>query len=118
MQQAEIYDGNRIIADYMKIEKSFWHNMYIYLLPSESGVGKIPSRLDAMKYHNSWDWLIPVIEKIRIEQGIPTLSKTMAELEMVCDSSEENFCLKYWNLVVVYLKSKGYGESKLRQTWI
>lgn len=46
MSEQEILEGNKLIADFMGINRAFDPRDKIY------------------KYHSSWDWLIPVIDKI------------------------------------------------------
>lgn len=58
MTREEIENGNKLIADFMQLEKynrSEWlHN------------GEIVSEL---KYNQSWDWLMPVVEKLERLEG-------------------------------------------------
>lgn len=64
-------EGNKLIAEFekLRVDKnrvglSFYHNNYLY------GVGDL-------QYHSSWDWIMPVVEKIskiefdRDEQELP-----------------------------------------------
>ena len=44
MESKEIVEGNRLIAEFME--------------------GKIPGWPSDLKYHSSWDWIMPVIYKI------------------------------------------------------
>jgi len=61
MTEQEIIDGNKLIAVFMGIPTCDRCN----------GCGRykfgssIYYRPDEMKYHTSWDWLMPVVEKIR-----------------------------------------------------
>ena len=50
--EKEIIEGNKLIAEFMGL--SMLHNQ---------------TRLETLKYHSSWDWLMPVVEKI--EQLLP-----------------------------------------------
>ena len=45
--EKEIIEGNKLIAEFMGL--SMLHNQ---------------TRLETLKYHSSWDWIIPVIDKI------------------------------------------------------
>ena len=64
MTPKEIIEGNKLIAEFMGGEvKSigdfpnvFWKLSY---RPSYSGI-----TIDLLEYHSSWDWLMPVVEKI------------------------------------------------------
>lgn len=50
----EVTEGNKLIAEFMgyKDEKYYYTN------------GKESLGIDAMNYHTSWDWIMPVVEKI------------------------------------------------------
>jgi len=47
MNKEEILEGNKLIASFMDIDDSMPHD-----------------RQGAYLYHSSWDWLMPVVEKI------------------------------------------------------
>lgn len=56
-------EGNKIIAKYMDVPRTrtqFADGTYGYMMPSNL-------HEDELKYHKSWDWLIPVFEKIHNE---------------------------------------------------
>jgi len=64
MTQQEIIEGNKLIAEFMGFlfdeSKTDDHKFY-----SESTQGGWTSkRYVNPKYHSSWDWLMPVVEKI------------------------------------------------------
>jgi hypothetical protein len=64
MTDEEILEGNKLIAEFIG-----WKE-YQDSLNSNKGriVMEFPGKksvfLDMMKYHSSWDWLMPVVEKI------------------------------------------------------
>ena len=80
MGQNKIIEGNKLIAEFMtpwrdKRKKSYpFPFPVIEVVPAEHlmGYGHIPEggikhfegTPDMMKYHSSWDWLMPVVEKI------------------------------------------------------
>ena len=85
MTQQEILDSNKLIAEFMLFEKAFIQNCdgvpYDYHLPdifelikeveisieSENGWGLVEQdmcQITDLKFHSSWDWLMPVVEKI------------------------------------------------------
>ena len=47
--ETQIIEGNKLIAEFMEF-------------PTAETAGRIND--DAAKYHSSWDWLMPVVEKI------------------------------------------------------
>lgn len=59
MTSKEILEGNRLIAEFMELELAgpgiplgyFYKNKYLYF--------------NELKYHSSWDWLIPAITKCK-----------------------------------------------------
>jgi hypothetical protein len=59
MTQQEILEGNKLIAEFMGYKQSviigvlFIHETKLNLTISE------------LKYHSSWDWLMPVVGKIK-----------------------------------------------------
>ena len=57
MIQEEILEGDELIAEFMGLEFTGKQGIY-FLKPNR----KLPNKLN---YHSSWDWLMPVVEKIR-----------------------------------------------------
>lgn len=63
MTNEEILEGNKLIAEFMGFE--FNKSKIIYDPTDTNPEGKlIGYPLSNLKYHSSWDWLIPVIDKI------------------------------------------------------
>ena len=107
MEQTEILEGNRLIADFMglKVELIYEDNTvvkgnkmltasankiepFVYIQPTFMHVAPLDSKtaIEEMvtqkiwrniqrlsKYHSSWDWLMPVIEKI---SKVPVIGAT------------------------------------------
>lgn len=64
MDSKEITEGNKIIAEFMGYKERL--GRYIRKNENELIYLTLP-----MKYHTSWDWLMPVVEKIRkMENGV------------------------------------------------
>lgn len=61
MTPKEITEGNILIAEFLGIRKNV-HNQDQYL--SSSFPDKIVCEVHELKYHSSWDWIMPVVEKI------------------------------------------------------
>ena len=56
---------NKLIAEFMELEASPKYNPKEYYIKEyNSGEWYIP---EEMQYHNSWDWLMPVVQKCRLE---------------------------------------------------
>ena len=80
MTQEEIIEGNKLIAEFMYPHRDKRRKDYpfpfpvIEIVPAEDiiGYGKVSEGEikhhsgipNMMKYHSSWDWLMPVVEKI------------------------------------------------------
>lgn len=68
MTQKEIIEGNKLIAEFMGIT---WHGNntvsgYPSVIPFDMGV----TTIETTKFHSSWDWLMPVVEKIHAQTDI------------------------------------------------
>ena len=81
-------EGNKLIADFMEVETS---NGIVYQDNNTNEFHRI-------KYHESWDWLIPVVEKC-LQTG---------------DNTNEGELIKHQNLISIALntmdKDKVYDE--------
>ena len=62
-------EENKLIAEFMgliesSIDKKYWTEK------TKEGIGK--GELVELKFHKSWDWLMPVVEKIeQVHEGVP-----------------------------------------------
>lgn len=111
----EIIEGNKIICDFLKMKISshsnsehpievmfseIWKPFYIKANISDESIKGDSFYSHYIKFHSSWDWLIPCIGKISHQ----------------CEEPEELDGLKYallcddintaWKFVVDYLKNK------------
>ena len=69
MTEQEIIDNNRIIAEFMGAKPCKQHpNTQLFLTIKDN---KNPSLQywHLLKYHTSWDWLIPVFNKVYSTRG-------------------------------------------------
>ena len=55
-------ENNKLIAEFMGLVKSSYRNMY-WTEKAKEGFGE--GELVNLLYHTSWDWLMPVLEKIK-----------------------------------------------------
>ena len=56
---------NKLIAEFMELEASPKYNPKEYYIKEyNSGEWYLP---EEMQYHNSWDWLMPVVQNCRLE---------------------------------------------------
>ena len=77
MTEQEIIDNNRIIAEFMGAKPCKQHpNTQLFLTIKDN---KNPSLQywHLLKYHISWDWLIPVIDKILSSEEYFEYKKTL-----------------------------------------
>lgn len=88
MNKEEIEKNNKLIAKFMGNEPyedsrygTLWNN------PASDGVHEKTSF--SLKYNTSWDWLMPVIEKIeKMDYGFKMCRKVV---EVYIDSTKETF---------------------------
>lgn len=67
MQEQAIIDGNKLIAEFLKYPEGFPHKIDDYGYEQTVEGFKIRTEdiaLEDLKYHLSFDWLMPVVEKI------------------------------------------------------
>lgn len=57
MTEQEIIEGNKLIAEFMGDYRAKYKVSNDYTLAN--------AMLKTLKYHSSWDWLMPVVEKIK-----------------------------------------------------
>lgn len=65
MTKEEILEGNKLIAEFMG-GKFFADTGTILEQHIVSPSGYAVKCIDKLKYHTAWDWLMPVVEKIRL----------------------------------------------------
>ena len=69
-KQHDIQMGNKLIAEFMGFETPFNEisdaTLYRYKGIDEKGEYQFDVELHEMRYHLSWDWLMPVVDKIKI----------------------------------------------------
>jgi len=62
-------ENNKLIAEFMDLLESSLPNKY-WTEQSKEGFGQ--GELVELQYHTSWDWLMPVVEKIeQVHEGVP-----------------------------------------------
>ena len=95
MTSEEILDGNKLIAEFLGINKKVY---------GETGttyyIDGTPYQFFKLKYHSSWDWLMPVIGKLTSECEEPE------ELDNLRLHIITNDILYAWKFVVNYLSDK------------
>lgn len=71
----EISEGNKLIAEFMEL-KSFEDDRYGIMWTNPVSDGVYEKDTSELKYHKSWDWLMPVLEKIEDLDHNPSLTHT------------------------------------------
>ena len=64
MTKEEIIEGNKLIAEFMGGVYDSDVNEYWFYLNPPNWTSKFAPTTYELKYHSSWDWLMPVVEKI------------------------------------------------------
>ena len=76
-------ENNKLIAEFMELEVVTKYNPKEYYVKKyNSGEWHLP---EEMKYHESWDWLIPVVQKcykIDNEENFNTLVDAVSTLDI------------------------------------
>lgn len=104
MPEQEIIEGNKLIAEFMKFPSNKhlenWvdvPNEYISIYGKHFGIGF------NCKFHKSWDWLMPVVEKIKdvITLGYFNIDSTWHDelrqewvIQWSNSSPSRSFCIK------------------------
>ncbi len=66
MTEEKIINGNRLIAEFMDFKyKEGCDDRFVVQRSIKEKMKWLVIKADALKYHSSWDWLMPVVEKIR-----------------------------------------------------
>lgn len=108
MTQEKIIEGNRLIAEFMgwqkhiNTEDTWWFpNLYPFY---NDGHGETTYHITEARFHESWDWLMPVVEKIEdLDLGLPDVLIT------------GHVCIITNNLYDLRIDIP--GDSKLDATW-
>jgi hypothetical protein len=59
MKQQEIIDGNKLIAEFIEMENVIYGDTGVTYYKNN-----IPYQTFKLEFHSSWDWLIPIMQKI------------------------------------------------------
>ena len=58
-------ENNKLIAEFMGMTYSDPNDNSVMIQMTPQGNEVVP--IESMQYHNSWDWLMPVVQKCRLE---------------------------------------------------
>jgi hypothetical protein len=102
MKQEEIFDNNKIIAKFMGYGyKQYGGWGYHYYNQETGDIWKNDAQL---KYHSSWDWLMPVVEKIESVDFIVSMRQSSIT---ICN----NICK------TPYFQSHEVSNTKIESTY-
>tara|TARA_R110002110_G_scaffold389407_1_gene601710 strand:- start:4 stop:279 length:276 start_codon:yes stop_codon:yes gene_type:complete len=88
-------ESNRLIAEFMGLIESSIPNKY-WTEQAKEGFGK--GELVELKYHTSWDWLMPVVQNI--EQDCEGVPQEMLNISLYSDINE------VYKAVVEFIKNQ------------
>lgn len=112
----ETTENNKLIAEFMHLETSINHNS------SEWYEKKIISSIitenaNELNYHKSWDWLMPVVEKIEdyneydveiLQYGTRVLKNSVEIITNVADFSFDKKIEHCYDAIIKFIKE--YNE--------
>lgn len=107
MTQEEINEGNKLIAGFMGGHENPQHKWY-NVIQGDKGYRMIQD----FKFHSSWDWIMPVVEKIHINKLVTEVSIRPGRTRIWLKSSfiqspmkaENNSITECWLVVVDFIK--------------
>jgi len=81
-----IIKGNRIISEFMGLYVAPFNGRYHFVCKEKKKLTDIninwEFRLEEAKYHTSWDWLMPVVEKIRSDNQADKRSNNLLSFKI------------------------------------
>ena len=123
MDNKEIIENNKLIAEFMGVDVNYSDIVY---KDSKSPLRHFidnRNKLDGLDFHNSWDWLMPVVEKCKetletIETEFESEERAKFEEEIFSlDETLEDFFTN--NLEAIYRRCiefiKWYNEQNIQE---
>lgn len=128
MNNQEILEGNKLIAEFLGFEfkNGITQNEVFYTLEKEHPIYLQGYSYKCAKFHSSWDWLMPVVEKIQnlyrtseyfgalINISTTHISISCADFNY-CDSKPQKDwepfdIIRVWKAVIEFIK--WYNKNK------
>ena len=103
----EIIEGNKLIAEFMGWSKSPYEHLPNKMYKDDKGI-----HVDQLKYNSSWDWLMPVVEKVE-EFGYPTLVKS----DYYRKKLDYEVCIFQKGTGELLIENDFGGQTKIMTTW-
>ena len=122
MKKEEIEQGNKIIAEFMELRPTEWGGIYSisqnHCTCRESTPEKALNGFASIaKYHSSWDWLMPVVEKIEAMGYIMLISENRCKIQdfkentVYCYQQKSTKILSVFKTCVSFIKRNNYSEK-------
>lgn len=134
MTRKEVIEGNKLIAEFMGYSVGFPHKTdkygYIqtvegYIIPSIVNPSPHPSDIDThqfsltdLRFHSSWDWLMPCIEKIELIEDSYHGRFVVYISSNNCTIQSTNFRLDKISVEPSHYFNSLYGNSKIEAVWV
>ena len=109
MTNEEILEGNKLIARFMKCKE--WPETHKGYVCKFGNIYSNFNTLQQLKFHYSWDWLMPVVDKIE-----SIIFNKDNSFNVTIGST--NFCVIQDSNGEVYESIEDYRESKLLTAYV
>lgn len=114
MEEKTVLEGNQLIAEFMGVKKNVYNeDQYI----SADFPGAVCVDTWNLKYHSSWDWLMPVVEKINGLKLKSTSGKFMVTCE-ICPRHTSFGRTNWFPGEGCTLVNRCNGQSMLENTYL
>lgn len=115
MTDQEIIEGNKLIAEFMGEKNIRIHESNVWM--DENPVTHNPPNSVHARYDTSWDWLMPVVEKIEsLDDGYEVIIRRTSCSIMYDQETKvslvycPNKMLSVWSAVIKFIK--WYNQNK------
>lgn len=119
-------EGNKLIAEFMGFD---WQNYTKWIVDEDKSYSKmygnkeieVPVIIEYLEYHSSWDWLMPVVEKIHLMRIVADVIITPGKTKILMQNPvgkefsspfkpENSSITECWICVVEFIK--WYNQHK------
>ena len=109
MSEQEILEGNKLIAEFLEIDKKIYGETGITYY-----IDGIPYQIFKLKYYSSWDWLMPVVEKIQSLNYVYEICNGACRIKIPTDRGwwlEETTIKSVFSAVIEFIKWYNSNEK-------
>ena len=103
MTQQEILEGNKLIAEFIQLRGEYDEDKDLIYLESDID-GKGVYSLSELKYHTSWDWLMPCINKINFSDHLNLWDKHNIDKFNLTESITNVDIERTYELIIKFIK--------------